>query len=155
VLGWLAVAVQVAAIGGQVWSGRSAAAPPWLLGWFGALLVLCGAVVMLLAFLNLGPALTPTPVPKQASGLRQTGLYAWVRHPIYSGLLLLMLGLLIRSPTAWSAFWFAALAVVLTVKSVWEERMLTEMYPQYPEYRLRTGRFVPRWSAMRRRPLHR
>lgn len=138
------MAAQFVALLGIVLSpGDPGAVPGWV-NWLGLGLMGLGAAVMLIAFLNLGSALTPTPVPVEGAGLRTAGLYARIRHPIYTGLFTLALGVVLRSPGPWPAFWLLVLAAVLTTKSVWEERMLTAAYPQYAGYRTGTGRFLPR-----------
>ena len=77
--------------------------------------------------------------------LVRTGPYAWVRHPIYSGLLLATLGTalvrgevpgLIALGILWSGFW---------IKSrVEEEFMLKTFGPAYAEYSQATGALIPR-----------
>ena len=142
-VGWAAVLAQFGAIGALLLAtGSSTGGPRWLWA-LGLALLVAGAVVLLLSFLNLGAALTPNPVPNGA-GLRQHGLYSRIRHPIYTGVLMVMLGVVCRSPGWWPLFWWVVLAGVLTAKAMWEERMLTEQFPEYAEYRQRTGRFLPR-----------
>ena len=144
ITGWAAVAAQFGAIAGIALSpGDPSSVPSWVptVGW---VLVVAGVLVMLMAFVNLGSALTPTPVPIEGAGLRTSGLYARVRHPIYSGLLMLAAGLVLRSPGVWPVFWFVVLVIILSVKAGWEERMLSVAYPAYAQYLGRTGRFVPR-----------
>lgn len=41
-----------------------------------------GLILVVAAALGLGSALTPTPMPKVNAGLRTSGLYRFVRHPI-------------------------------------------------------------------------
>lgn len=147
--GWLAVAAQFVAIIGIVVSPGDPALVPAAVRWAGILLIAVGGVTMVVAFLNLGSALTPTPVPVVGAGLRTTGLYARIRHPIYTGLLLLAGGLVLRSPGLWPALWFVLLAAILTAKAIWEEHMLAEAYPDYREYRRHTGRFLPRLRPIR------
>lgn len=144
VTGWAAVALQGIAIVGMVLSpGDPALLPDWI-RLVGLILMGIGVMVMLAAFLNLGSALTPTPVPIAGAGLRTSGLYALVRHPIYTGLLTLGMGLVLRSPGIGPLFWFLVLAAVLVTKAHWEERMLTDAYPDYRDYMRETGRFLPR-----------
>ena len=92
----------------------------------------------------LGPALTPFPAPSERGTLSERGIYAWVRHPIYGGLLLVALGWsLARSPLALGAT--VLLWVLLDLKSRHEESMLVQRYPAYEAYRDRVrGRFLPR-----------
>ncbi len=137
------MAAQFAAIAAiLVATGSSTGGPQWLT-WVGLLALLAGVAVLALAFINLGAALTPNPVPNGA-GLRQDGMYRRIRHPIYTGVLLVMLGVVLRSPGWWPLFWWLVLLAILSGKAMWEERMLTRQFPEYAGYRRRTGRFLPR-----------
>jgi protein-S-isoprenylcysteine O-methyltransferase Ste14 len=142
-LGWLAVAAQFAAIAAILLAtGSSGGGPRWM-WWLGLVALVSGALILLAAFLNLGAALTPNPVPNGAS-LRQDGMYRRVRHPIYTGVLLVMLGVVLRSPGWWPLVWWLVLLAILTGKAVWEERMLRQAFDDYPGYMRRTGRFLPK-----------
>jgi protein-S-isoprenylcysteine O-methyltransferase Ste14 len=131
----LAVIVAVAVLGRGGWPGSVAVA----LAVLGAVLLVAGAVVAVLAVTGLGSALTAMPAPLRGASLRTTGIYAVVRHPIYGGLLLLALGLSLLT-TPWALLPTAALAVVLDLKRRVEEGFLSATYPDYPDYR----RVVPR-----------
>jgi protein-S-isoprenylcysteine O-methyltransferase Ste14 len=70
--------------------------------------------------------------------LRTGGLYRFVRHPIYSGLLLTMAsGSGFRLPT------LGLLVLLLILKARWEETRLTQRFEGYGNYASRTPRFVP------------
>lgn len=116
--------------------------PEWL-AIFALILMLGGLTVVLFALVGLGTAATATPVPKEGAALRTNGLYALVRHPIYSGLLAAGLGLTLRGGSVWHIVIFVALVVLLSLKSRWEERMLLVAHPEYAGYAARVGRFVP------------
>ena len=109
----------------------------------GAVVGVCGVLLLIAGIAALGPSLTPFPRPSDGSTLREGGAYRLVRHPIYGGLLLLALGWsLVRSPPALVAS--AVFAAVLDLKSRYEERLLAERYPDYEAYRRRVRRrFVP------------
>lgn len=144
VIGWAAVAAQgVALVGIALSPGQVLVGPTWLTV-VGVALFVVGGMIGAVAGLNLGRALTPTPVPVSGAGLRRDGLYGVVRHPIYSGLLMLTLGFVLCAPSPWRFLWWVALLAVLSAKSVWEERMLTRLYPEYVRYRREVGRFAPR-----------
>jgi protein-S-isoprenylcysteine O-methyltransferase Ste14 len=80
---------------------------------------------------------------EEAAELVTTGPYALVRHPIYGGMLLAMLG----SALAQSLLWLAPLLVYgpYFIRSARrEEELLLEEFPdRYPDYRRRTRMLVP------------
>jgi len=116
--------------------------PEWL-AIAAVILMLGGIMIVLFALVGLGTAATATPVPKEGAPLRTNGFYALVRHPIYSGLLAAGLGLAVRGNTIWHIAIFVGLVVLLSLKSRWEERMLSVVHPEYAGYAARVGRFVP------------
>lgn len=81
---------------------------------------------------------------KENHELVTSGPYALVRHPIYTGMLLMLLGTVIVSG---HAFGFALLAlgtVMLWLKSLDEERMMLKHFPDsYPQYRARVRALIP------------
>jgi protein-S-isoprenylcysteine O-methyltransferase Ste14 len=92
---------------------------------------------------TLGTSVSPFPKPPATSELKESGVYALARHPIYGGILLLSaawsLGL---SP--WALIPTGALAIALVLKSHLEERWLIDRHPAYAGYRARVHRrFVP------------
>ena len=119
------------------------AVPGWLAA-AGSTAVVAGAGILVLAALNLGRSLTPLPTPVPRGVLQTGGLYRFVRHPIYSGLLVLLFGSAATSGSAVRLVLAAALLGLLTRKARWEEDMLRRRYPDYDDYARRTPRFVPR-----------
>lgn len=83
------------------------------------------------------------PEPRAGGRLVEHGIYAWIRHPMYSALLLLALAAIAVAPTLPTIGSAVALAVVLWAKSSLEERWMAQMHPGYAAYRGRTTRFVP------------
>lgn len=109
-----------------------------------ALGVAAGLLTMAVGGTALGRGLTATPLPNRHARLRTGGLYRWVRHPIYTGLLLLAGSITVRSGSAPRAGVFLALLALITVKARWEEGHLTRRFADYPAYAAVTPRFVPR-----------
>jgi protein-S-isoprenylcysteine O-methyltransferase Ste14 len=104
------------------------------LGVLGAVLLVAGTVVAVLALTGLGSALTAVPAPIEGERLRTGGIYAVVRHPIYGSLVLMSVGFaLLTSP--WALPPALLLAVVLDLKRRVEEEFLSAAYPDYAEYR--------------------
>jgi protein-S-isoprenylcysteine O-methyltransferase Ste14 len=82
-------------------------------------------------------------VPSASGHLTTDGLYRNVRHPIYSGVLLVTVGLVLRSGSVAGVAVGVALVVFFVVKARWEETRLNRRYPEYAAYAARTTRFVP------------
>ena len=108
-------------------------------------LLIAGSAIMVIALNDLGDALTPWPVPPQGdSGLKTSGLYAQVRHPIYAGLLASMAGLSIITGSANRLLLTAVLLYSLNVKSDYEEEELLNKFPEYGAYKEKvTSKFFP------------
>lgn len=115
----------------------------------GILLGIAGLVIAILGVLGLGPALTASPIPRDLAPLVTGGLYGWVRHPIYTGLLLGGIGLVLLGGSLWHIVLWLALFVLLALKSRWEERMLLDEHPDYRNYAADVGRFVPGVGKLR------
>jgi len=109
----------------------------------GVVAILGGITVFLLGATGLGSALTADPKPLDDEALRTDGIFAHVRHPIYSGLVLTALGAaLLTGP--WTLVPVALLAVELDLKRRLEEQWLLAAYPDYAAYRDRvTAALVP------------
>jgi protein-S-isoprenylcysteine O-methyltransferase Ste14 len=83
------------------------------------------------------------PAPKAGGQLVQQGPYRWIRHPMYSAVLLAGAAA-VTADAGWLAWGcLAALAAVLGVKAGLEERWLLAHHAGYVNYRERTARFVP------------
>jgi protein-S-isoprenylcysteine O-methyltransferase Ste14 len=80
---------------------------------------------------------------RQDHELITSGPYAYVRHPIYTGILLAMLG----SALAMGSFWlvlFALAFLYFLISARTEETMMLGQFPQaYPAYRRRTRMLIP------------
>jgi len=115
----------------------------------GLVLVALGVGIALAAGATLGRTLTPSPIPKADGQLVTGGVFAFVRHPIYSGLLVLGLGLVVIGASVLHLLAWVALLAVLMTKARFEERMLADQYPDYRAYAARVGRLVPGIGRMR------
>jgi len=92
----------------------------------------------------LGRNRTAFPQPREGSELVQRGIYARVRHPLYTSVMLASLGWALIWQS-WPAF-FPALALIpfFHCKARREERWLREKFPGYADYEKRVPRFLPR-----------
>lgn len=142
--GWLFVAAQVVLLVALVLvpTGTDWPMPAWL-RWLSLALVVGGLAGIALASLHLGSALTPTPVPNGRGELRTGGLYRYVRHPIYTGVLAAVVGVTIGTRQWWGMALGVATVAFFSVKARWEEARLAEAFPGYADYAAATPRFVP------------
>lgn len=109
----------------------------------GVALISGGIVLALRGAVELGDALTPLPRPHDDAELVETGAYAFVRHPIYSGLILAAFGWALAQASIVAVALAVVLAAYLTVKSAREEAWLSQRYPTYAAYQARTRRIIP------------
>jgi protein-S-isoprenylcysteine O-methyltransferase Ste14 len=109
----------------------------------GTVICIFGLLLSLIAALNLGKNLTPLPCPKDGSELVQLGLYRFVRHPIYFGVLLVGFGWLLIYPYILILFYVIALAIFFEFKTSLEERWLLVRFPAYADYRKKVKKLLP------------
>ncbi len=116
-----------------------------LFGWLGAALNLAGIAFAIWARLTLGRNWSGgVAVAKEGHELIQTGPYAIVRHPIYTGLLLGLLGTVLTRGTVASFIGFAAVAIGFTVRVLIEDRLMSREFGAVHEaYRQRTYKLIP------------
>jgi len=108
-----------------------------------------GLGFLIVAALGLGKSLTPSPLPKSGAILQTGGLYRWVRHPIYTGVLGWAAGVTLASPDLARGVLFGVLCAFFAAKARFEERWLRQQFPNYTDYAERTPMFVPSWKNFR------
>jgi len=108
-----------------------------------------GIVLGMIAGARLGGSLTPSPIPRDSGQLETSGVYQLVRHPIYTALLLVGLGLALRGASVWHVVVWVALFALLEVKARAEEAMLMQKYEGYASYASQVGRFFPGVGTIR------
>lgn len=116
-------------------------------GWqiFGTGLVLTGALIIGLAFRKYSFAGFVGFRPDEQDSLRTTGLLGHVRHPIYSGTVLAVLGYVAISPVSTSFVSALCIFIYLPVGIHLEERKLIAKYGDaYVKYRNRVPSIIPK-----------
>lgn len=107
----------------------------------GAVLIAAGVAVVVWAARAMGRSMTPFPRPLPDAVLVETGPYAHVRHPVYGGALVLLVGLALVTSVA-ALVVTAALGLLWVGKARVEEEHLAELVPGYPAYRARVPRRI-------------
>lgn len=83
------------------------------------------------------------PKLKEGCHLVTTGAYNYIRHPMYTSVILMMLGVLVSTPTLLELLLFTTLIMVLVLKAKREERLWCGHDEAYIEYKKRTKLFIP------------
>jgi protein-S-isoprenylcysteine O-methyltransferase Ste14 len=117
---------------------------PRMLRTVGVVIYTLGLSIAILARVQLGANWIDIEDARVLSGQQivATGLYRYVRHPIYAGDLLLLVGLQL-SLNSWLVLGVIVLAFVVTGRAKHEEELLSAQLPGYAQYCAATSRFVP------------
>ncbi len=118
----------------------------------GLVILLAATAFTIWARLALGIMWSGAPTVKQEHELRTTGPYSITRHPIYTGILGMLLGsLLVGGAGRWIVS-FPVFLVLLEIKIRIEERLMLAEFPDdYPRYRQRVPQLVPGLKLVSRR----
>lgn len=87
---------------------------------------------------------SPFPTPSKNNKLVTGGFYKYVRHPIYTAVMIVALVLLLSNPTFPSFVIFAVLIYIQDIKASLEEEFLTKLHPAYKNYTEKTKKFIPK-----------
>jgi len=126
------------------WLGSLWSRPNGSLFAAGAALVLGGLLFTVWARVVLGGNWSGSVTLKREHEIIRSGPYRWIRHPIYTGLLLAFVGSALARPE-----WRGGLAVLIVVVALWrklrlEERWLAELFgPAYSDYKRHSWALLP------------
>ena len=125
-----------------VLKGQEAISDPWLQG-IGLAVFLLGLALAIWARVYLGRNWGMPMSQKADPELVTTGPYGSNRHPIYSGIILAMIGTTI----AVSLYWLVAVVLLgayFVYSAIAEERFMASRFPDsYPEYKRSTKMLIP------------
>ena len=108
-----------------------------------AIFALGGAVGALALLHNKLGNFNIRPDIKDEGVLITTGIYAYIRHPMYSAVLLIMGGIAVLYPFKYEFILYAVLVVVLLLKLFYEESLWHNESQEYKEYSKNTKRVIP------------
>ena len=147
---------QLIVIGGNVstllpvveFVARSDLSPPPLSAWVvvGALSVVAGAILRIRAIATLGRFFTAVVQVQAGQRVIREGPYAWVRHPSYSGVLLVLLGeaALFQSVVGLLCVVLVMLPIYMFRIRIEEKALLEGLGDEYRRYQEEVGALVPR-----------
>jgi protein-S-isoprenylcysteine O-methyltransferase Ste14 len=118
----------------------------------GLAVLVASTVFTLWARFSLGTSWSMAPKVTGDHQLRTRGPYAVTRHPIYTGLLGMLLGATLLSGIGQWVVLFPACLIVLEVKIRMEERLMVVTFPEeYLRYRRRVPQLIPGIYLLRQR----
>ncbi len=117
---------------------------PWIRD-LGIAITAAGLLFAIWARSYLGGNWSGSVTVKVEHQLIRTGPYRWVRHPIYSGMIVAFIGTAIVRGQVRGIVAVVLLWISFTIKSRVEEQFMTATFgPEYEEYSRSTGAIVPR-----------
>jgi protein-S-isoprenylcysteine O-methyltransferase Ste14 len=109
----------------------------WIMGISGIVLGMWALATMRLDKVSILPEV------QEGSALVTTGPYLWIRHPMYTSLLLVGGSLALNNPLWWRWMVWGLLCINQILKLLYEERLLKVQFPEYQVYIERTKRLIP------------
>ena len=109
----------------------------YILSFAAVVIGLSAIFTMKLDNLNILPSLTKN------HELRTSGIYRFIRHPMYSSVLLLSFALMLSNANTIAQIVMLILFIDLILKSNLEEQLLLDRFNNYHSYQKTTGRFLP------------
>ncbi len=118
------------------------ACPVWLRA-VGLITLIGGVIVALLGYRTLGRSHSPWTTPIADGQLVTTGMYQFLRHPIYAGWILVALGWALLRGSRLGVGVALAGGIFYDLKSREEEKWLAAPYAEYAAYQRQVKRFIP------------
>jgi protein-S-isoprenylcysteine O-methyltransferase Ste14 len=102
-----------------------------------------GLILVIQSRRALGRNWSSEVVIQEKHELIENGPYAYIRHPMYTGLLLMLMGAALYYGRKIWIIIFVCCFFGLYFKSQMEERLLAKTFPAYSAYKLRTKALIP------------
>ena len=103
----------------------------FIFSFVGFLLIIISTIVMLIAIKDLGSNLSPFPRPIVNGNLTTSGIYSFIRHPMYYSLILISFGFFITKLSFYHLFLTISLALIIKLKIILEEKYLNKKFKNY------------------------
>ena len=101
----------------------------------GFLIIIIAFIMLLVAIKDLGRNLSPFPRPIKNSNLVTTGIYRFIRHPMYYSLIFISFGFFITKLSIYYLFLSIILGLIIKFKIALEEKYLKNKFKNYLIYK--------------------
>ncbi len=120
------------ALGSTVWSLLSSVAATM------------AALLAIWAYLSLGRSFRVRPEPLANAAFVSSGLYRWIRHPMYTSVLAIAFSMMLHTRSWVGVFAWCLLVFTLLAKSHFEDALWRGRETKAADYQRRVGRFLPK-----------
>ena len=103
----------------------------FIFSFVGFLLIIISTIVMLISIKDLGSNLSPFPRPIVNGKLTTSGIYNFIRHPMYYSLILISFGFFITKLSFYHLCLTISLALIIKFKIILEEKYLNKKFKNY------------------------
>ena len=103
----------------------------FIFSFVGFLLIIISTIVMLISIKELGSNLSPFPRPIVNGNLTTSGIYSFIRHPMYYSLILISFGFFITKLSFYHLCLTISLALIIKFKIILEEKFLNKKFKNY------------------------
>ena len=101
----------------------------------GVLIIIIALIILLVAIKDLGRYLSPFPRPINNSNLVTSGIYRFMRHPMYYSLIFISFGVFIIKLSVYYLFLLISLGLIIKFKISLEEQYLKNKFKKYLLYK--------------------
>jgi len=101
----------------------------------GVLIIMIAFLLLIFAIKDLGRNLSPFPRPINNSNLVTTGIYRFMRHPMYYSLMFISFGVFITKLSTYYLFLSISLSLIIKFKIALEEEYLNNKFKNYLLYK--------------------
>ena len=103
----------------------------FIFSFVGFFLIIISTIVMLISIKDLGSNLSPFPRPVVNGNLTTSGIYSFIRHPMYYSLILISFGFFLSKLSFYHLCLTISLALIIKLKIILEEKYLNKKFKNY------------------------
>lgn len=107
--------------------------------YLGSILILASGIIIILTYIQIKKHFL------MAKGIVKIGLYKKIRHPMYSGIILFFIGLIIAVPSFYVLVYSLISILLMIYQAYEEEKFLEKKFPDYLKYKKETGMIFPKF----------
>ena len=103
----------------------------FIFSFVGFFFIIISTIVILISIKDLGSNLSPFPRPLVNGNLTTSGIYSFIRHPMYYSLILISFGFFLSKLSFYHLCLTISLALIIKFKIILEEEFLNKKFKNY------------------------